>query len=375
MNAFTDIAVDADEQQVLDDVAAPLGPEAPCGTSARHDPVFTEIRLLREEDDPGLPMRQWERELKRADWAQIERRCIGMLTTRSKDLQIVAWLIESWTRQRGLPGLGRGLALLDSMLRRYWPLLHPVIEADGDCDARLAPLEWLNESLSVSVRVHVALLQLGGGKPQPVTLADWERVAAADDAAGARAPSGQEGELTRAGVLAAAAWPDTGIAATRAAAVDSGESLRRVIAFLGAQLGAHAPNLGKLQNVLESIQRVLMQWVPEERACAGTADPAAVDAGDEEGAAAAPLPAPEDKVAAQARLPAAIPEWRGREDAYAALESLADYLTRLEPHSPAPFLIRRAVKWSRMSLPEVLAEVVREEGDLNRLVNVLGIAL
>lgn len=374
MNAFADIAV-ADEQQILDDVVAPLEPDAPCGVSARHDPVFTEIRLLREEDDPSLPMRQWERQLKRADWALIERRCIGMLTTRSKDLQIVAWLIESWTRQRGLPGLSRGLGLLDGMLRLYWPLLHPLIEADGDCDARLAPLEWLNESLSASVRVHVALLQLGGGKPQPVTLADWERVAAAEDAAGVHASSGPEGALTRAGVFAAAAWPDAGIAATRAAAVDSGESLRRVIAFLGDQLGADAPNLGKLQNVLESIQRVLIQWIPEERECAGTADLAAVDAGGEDGAAAVRLSVPEDNVAAEARAPVAIPAWRGRDDAYAALESLADYLTRLEPHSPAPFLIRRAVKWSRMSLPEVLAEVVREEGDLNRLVNVLGIAL
>lgn len=41
--------------------------------------------------------------------------------------------------------------------------------------------------------------------------------------------------------------------------------------------------------------------------------------------------------------------------------------------APGPFLLQRAVRWGRMPLPEVLAEVLREEGDLNRLLNVLGL--
>nr|WP_314539486.1 hypothetical protein [uncultured Massilia sp.] len=47
----------------------------------------------------------------------------------------------------------------------------------------------------------------------------------------------------------------------------------------------------------------------------------------------------------------------------------------MEPHSPTPFLIRRAANWGRMSLPEVIAEIIREEGDASRLFNVLGIKL
>ena len=67
--------------------------------------------------------------------------------------------------------------------------------------------------------------------------------------------------------------------------------------------------------------------------------------------------------------------WRNRAEAYATLEALADYLSQVEPHSPSPLLIRRAVNWGRMSLPEVIAEIIREEGDVNRLLNVLGIRL
>ncbi len=65
--------------------------------------------------------------------------------------------------------------------------------------------------------------------------------------------------------------------------------------------------------------------------------------------------------------------WRSREEAYRTLEALADYLGKVEPHSPTPYLIRRAVTWGRMELPELMAEIVREEGDLNRLISLLGL--
>jgi type VI secretion system protein ImpA len=65
-------------------------------------------------------------------------------------------------------------------------------------------------------------------------------------------------------------------------------------------------------------------------------------------------------------------QWRNRRDAYRTLEALADYLGDVEPHSPTPFLLRRAASWGRMSLPEVIADIIREEGDVARLFQVLG---
>jgi type VI secretion system protein ImpA len=64
---------------------------------------------------------------------------------------------------------------------------------------------------------------------------------------------------------------------------------------------------------------------------------------------------------------------RSRADAYRQLENIANYLQSIEPHSPTPYLVRRAVSWGRMPLPELMQEVLREEGDLNRLFTVLGL--
>ena len=64
---------------------------------------------------------------------------------------------------------------------------------------------------------------------------------------------------------------------------------------------------------------------------------------------------------------------RSRADAYRQLEAIANFLQSIEPHSPTPYLVRRAVSWGRMPLPELMQEVLREEGDLNRLFTVLGL--
>ena len=62
-----------------------------------------------------------------------------------------------------------------------------------------------------------------------------------------------------------------------------------------------------------------------------------------------------------------------REEAYRLLESVAAYLQKTEPHSPTPYLIKRAVAWGRMSLADLMQEVVREEGDITRFFSLLGI--
>ena len=62
-----------------------------------------------------------------------------------------------------------------------------------------------------------------------------------------------------------------------------------------------------------------------------------------------------------------------REDAYRMLEAVAAYLQKAEPHSPTPYLVKRAVTWGRMSLADLMQEVVREEGDIARYFSLLGI--
>jgi type VI secretion system protein ImpA len=293
-----------------------------------------------------------------------------MLTHRSKDLQIAAWLLEAWTRQHGFDGLYRGLSLIERLLWQYWLPLHPVLEDDDDCDARLAPLEWLNESLSMTLRVQVPLLNLVGYKPSRITLADWERMTARELTSQGhaqesnKAGDASESTLTREDAAAYALQYLSQDVGSKVELVQGCIScLSALLSFVDGQLGMQSPNLSKIKGTLASIDRVLVQLLPERKEQQMTADIEqrieqrdAIPTARAANAAAAPLSG-----------------WKNRDEAYATLGAIADYLSLVEPHSPTPYLLRRAVNWGRMPLPELMAEIIREEGDLNRLMNVLGL--
>lgn len=119
----------------------------PTGKSARSTGDYQQIEDARRHDDPALPQGVWQHDLRRADWSLVARLCAETLVHRSKDLQVAAWLIDARLRLDGPPALADGLDLLHGLCERYWPALHPEIEADGDLAARLAPIEWLNQKL------------------------------------------------------------------------------------------------------------------------------------------------------------------------------------------------------------------------------------
>ena len=52
----------------------------------------------------------------------------------------------------------------------------------------------------------------------------------------------------------------------------------------------------------------------------------------------------------------------------------ADYLARTEPHSPTPYLVRRAIAWGSMRLEDLLPELVRNDGELTEICRLLQIS-
>jgi type VI secretion system ImpA family protein len=64
---------------------------------------------------------------------------------------------------------------------------------------------------------------------------------------------------------------------------------------------------------------------------------------------------------------------RTRSEAYRWLGEAADFLERTEPHSPSSCLVRRAIAWGSMSLQELLAELVRNPGELTEIYRMLNV--
>jgi type VI secretion system ImpA family protein len=129
-------------------------------------------------------------------------------------------------------------------------------------------------------------------------------------------------------------------------------------------LADSAPNFGAIAERLELCYSALQELGriqqsqddgQPEADMADITDPAGIEAG------AARSPGPRGAI-------------RSREDAYRMLDEAADYLLRTEPHSPAPYLVKRAVGWGKMPLAELLQELLDSESDLKQIYRLLGTA-
>ena len=117
-----------------------------------------------------------------------------------------------------------------------------------------------------------------------------------------------------------------------------------------ALCGGQAPSFHALRDRLEHIDARVLAWHPS----AGTD----------------PLVSPPSSPASLSSPPP--PSFSSREQAYASLSAIADYLMRTEPHSPAPWLVKRAVSWGGMTLAELLDELLGQGENLASIKKLLG---
>jgi type VI secretion system protein ImpA len=141
-----------------EDILNPIPGDNPSGADLRYDPLYPKIKEARREED-DVPQGDWVHERKVADWGQVLKLANDAVATKSKDLQLAAWLTEALIRKEGFPGFRQGLELIKGMLEGFWDTLYPGIE-DGDAEMRASPLEWIGSCLDQPLR-QVALTRQG----------------------------------------------------------------------------------------------------------------------------------------------------------------------------------------------------------------------
>lgn len=353
----------AQQEVSFDRLLAPISEEAPSGVWLRFEPVYDEIKRLREEEDAGLPQGVWQREVKRADWPAVAALCTEVLAGTSKDLQVAAWLTEAWIHLYGFPGLERGARLLAALCRGFWPDLYPSLEGE-DAEARLAPLSWAADRLQLPLK-KVSVTAPTGEDATSYSWKDWEAGLylanlARLDAAGA-AKEQERGMVPQTKFLVSVSL--TPVHSFSKIVLETGGALAGLDdleAALAEVYGPAAPSFTSLRSTLAAIRAFAVK-VLEER---GENAPTAVVPGQGE-----------DSVMDESIAPGAagMGTINNRAEAYHRLNEAADFLLRTEPHSPVPYLIRRAVSWGNLSLAELLQELLQKNADLPTIYALLGI--
>lgn len=347
----------------IEALVQPIPGSATAGVSLLHDPAFDAIKAARREDDPALPAGIWQTTLKVADWPAVEAGCRELLIRRSKDLTLAAWLGESWLHRYGCAALPACFELLSELCERYWDDIHP-LPRDGDMGFRAAPLAWVAEQFPVLLRGRIGLC--AGPEGSALTLTRWqvaqrEAIALKDrkdiQAARREAAAREAQELAQAAHAAAPAELRDGLRAIAAARAP----IAQLDAWCTPRLGAEAPGFGTLMETLDRLESVLREWLTghpkqEEAVMVDSAtveEPAMIDRAPLE--VTPPGDAAEPPAARKPNVP------QSREEAYRLLAVVADYLMRYEPHSPVPYMLKRALDWGGKPLPELLAELMAGE--------------
>ncbi len=353
----------------IETLLAPISADHPSGESQRYLPIFDEIKKLRTEDDPTLPMGVWQKPLKKADWPAVASLCLDVLETRSKDLQIAGWLTEAWVELGGFFGLERGLQLIAALAESFWADLHPQIQ-DEDLAYRLAPLLWLDTQIPQRLK-RLLVTAPQGNDTVPYDWIAFEssqqigRLVKVDPRTAEKAV--QRGGISEEKFLLSISLTPTEFYLGLEGHLEEAEvALTELRGLLDGLAGEQAPIFQGIAEQMGEIGR-LVHAVLGERRESGELQEAMAEEGDEAGG---PIEGPTPTSPAAAVRAGRI---RNRADAYRMLAEAAEYLLRTEPHSPVPYLVKRAVTWGNLTLAELLRELLAEHGDLKTLNKLLGI--
>jgi type VI secretion system protein ImpA len=356
----------------IDALLAPIPGEHPAGEELRYLGTYDAIEEARREELPIEDDSPWRRPVKIANWPEVFDLATTTLATRSKDLQLAAWLTEALVKLHGFAGLRDGFLLLQGLLEDFWAELYPTM-GDGELASRRAPFEWLNDVLPLYLKATAVTDAPGSVN---YTFLDWEDSRRVDNLKLRNQEAFEaaiaEGKITGADFARAVAV--TGPIFYEALYAELGqcrEAYTRLDQTLDAKFGrAAAPSLQELKKTLEDCWTLLERLVPERL----EENREAPDKGEE--------PRQDSNARLEhdrPRTPAASPADslplapRDRADAYRRLEAVAAYFRRTEPQSPVPYAIELALRWGEMSLEEWLREVIKVGDVFNAVLERLGV--
>lgn len=323
--------------------------------------------MARDEADTGFR--------RNPDWQELRTQAELALCTQTKDIRLAGHLVEAMTQLQGFAGLADSLCFLGQFVINCWDRCNPSI-ADGDLDARIVPLENMldDEQRGMCFPNTLRRLTLLGNAASPCNFFDYQQLK--------NQPAAQAEPLLAS--FLASTDPDEFAQRT----LDLEDSLQRLAelkAALGEKIGDHAPGFTYLRGALLDCQRVLKAHLADllpATALDASPDDSAESANSSEAVAPLTNTGLQNHMGCVASdlTSRVFPTRDGptrdgptRDEVYRQLADAAEYLRKIEPHSPIPYLVKRAVELGQLEFPELVTRLVREDSILNELRREFGI--
>jgi type VI secretion system protein ImpA len=332
-----------------DDLLNPIPGDNPSGVYVRHDSkllLYDKIKDARRQDDE-LAQGDWQTERKMANFPLAKKLAEEALATKTKDLQLAAWLTEAQLHIESFAGLQQGLNLCAGLISNFWDTVYPPVE-DGDLELRSGPLDFLGSGLDLAL------------KSRPLSKAgyDWykykeSRSVGYDDASRSDKERKDREQKIADGKLAAEVFDKAFVETPKAFYFQAEKDLDACLASLKSldelcdeKFGSAGPALGRLKTSIEEVRHSVHALLEKKRET--EPDPVEVVAAADGGGGAviagtAVAGAPGITISV---LTSSEPA--DRRDAIATVARVAALLRQQDPHNPAPYLMMRGLRWGEL---------------------------
>ena len=319
--------------------------------SQRKALVRLEQSAAMSDDEISIPEGGW-------DWERIGETAIDYLTRCGKDLEAMAILIEAAARSDGLDDLAAAFDLLADLVEAFWDEgIYPPEDEDDGAAARFQPLSGLSGGSQDKEGALIGPLRRLRITQSGLRLLDKVRSEVLMQASQSLTDSARSAKMEEAEALleatraAARQTPASVLVAAAATAARMDAAWRRAIASISERTRPRYPSASRLNDDL----RLMSEWL------AGMAPAAAVvsdDIGDP-----VDSPAGEGAVAGGGAAQGGFVAGRitRREDALKAIGAAADFFLVFEPLSPLGATLREVDRRARMSMDDLLMELIPDE--------------
>jgi type VI secretion system protein ImpA len=289
------------------------------------------------------------------DWNSIVQWTSEAIAGNSKDFRLAAWLTEALLRIHGIRGLRDGLLLCKGLCERYWPSIHPAPDEENGHTKTVGPFSGLVQDSTFPAILGSIIVEgakQGERTVKRFTVLDFLR------SKDGKEPAEDENFASPAEFRSIAEVTSPEFHAQNLAVVSSCiESINWLGDFLKQNCQADeydepsAPGVDGIRNQLELVQRAIMELSGGDKI-------AETESTDESNT----TPSGSSK-----------PSTMTRESAFQTIEEIARFFERTEPHTPVHFALRQVVRWGRMPLPDLLAELIEDDGTRDTLGRLIGL--
>jgi type VI secretion system protein ImpA len=348
----------------FDQLLQPISEEQPAGPELKEDErlrgVYQSVKDARETArvaEKKLYQAAWlddgdTSNLERPDWKKVYDLASEALARQSKDLWIASWLIESLTRLHGFAGLRDGFRLARELVERFWDGIHPRPDEEGYATT-VAQLTGLNgdDSEGALIAPIDRIPITAPGKLRALSSADYKQAIELDKIDPAKRTErieqgGISLEMFQQAIDESTAEFFQGLLEDLEQSIDEyfrlGEALESRCGSSPDGYPAAPPTSairGALTDVRERLRNLTQHILAQSDSGEGAA----------EGQAGSP---------GTGSTTTSGKHGMNRDEAFRQLLQVAEFFRRTEPHSPVSYALEQAVRWGRMSLPDLLSELI-----------------